>query len=153
MPTAWRIVKKRYAGNAFDGEGARLFGGRWSSPGVRVVYLASSRSLALLEIAVHLERTALASSYVLVGCAFDDRMIAHVPHDTLPAGWRRAPPPASLAAIGDAWIRSARSAVLAVPSAVIPQETNYLLNPGHPDFPEVAIGEPEDIELDARLVR
>jgi len=151
--TAWRIVKKRYAGSAFDGEGARLFGGRWNSPGVPVVYVASTRSLAVLEMAVHLDRSTLLSSFVLIPCKFDERLVTFAAHDRLPAQWRRDPPPPELAQIADAWVKAAQSAVLVVPSAIIEEETNFLLNPAHLDFSTIRIGEPEDLEFDQRLIK
>jgi RES domain-containing protein len=151
--TAWRIVKQRYASTAFDGEGARLFGGRWTSPGVAVVYLAASRSLAALEMAVHLDRSTLLSTFVLIPCEFDDRLVMRVSRRTLPVDWRRDPPPPSLAEIGDAWVKAATTAVLEVPSAVIEAEWNYLLNPKHPDFAQIKIGDPETFEFDPRLIK
>ena len=153
MIAAWRIVKQRHSANAFDGEGARLFGGRWNSPGVAVVYVASSRSLAALEMAVHLDRSTLLSSFVLIPCEFDDRFVTSVPRDTLPIDWRRDPPPPRLAEIGDAWVGAAATAVLQVPSAVIEAETNYLLNPAHPDFGRIRVGAPEKFEFDSRLIK
>lgn len=151
MPTAWRIVKKRFAGAAFDGEGAAAFGGRWNSPGVQVVYVASTRSLAALEMAVHLDRSALLASFVFIPCEFDERLVTAIERRTLPADWRRDPPPAQLAGLGDAWVKSGRSALLSVPSAVIEEEPNFLLNPGHGDFGRIRIGKPQDFVFDRRL--
>lgn len=145
MLTAWRIVKKQYAASAFDGEGARLFGGRWNSPGVPVVYVASTRSLAALEMAVHLDRSTLLASFVVIPCEFEERLVTTVDRGALPAHWRRDPPPPKLAAIGDAWVKQARSAVLAVPSAIIEEETNFLVNPTHPDFSDIRIGDPQEL--------
>jgi RES domain-containing protein len=153
LPTAWRIVKKRYAGSAFDGEGARLYGGRWNSPGVAVVYVASTRSLAALEMAVHLDRATLLGSFVLIPCEFDERLVTAVEPASLPAEWRANPPPSELAAIGDKWVKELRSAVLAPPSAIIDGETNFLLNPAHPDFAQIRIGSPKDFEFDRRLIK
>jgi RES domain-containing protein len=153
MITAWRIVKKRHARRAFDGEGARRFGGRWNSPGVSAVYVASSRSLAALEMAVHLDPSALLMSFVLIPCEFAERLVTAVDRSALPSRWRRDPSPPELAAIGDAWIKEARSAVLAVPSAIIEHESNFLLNPAHPGFSQIRIGKPQDFEFDTRLVR
>jgi RES domain-containing protein len=151
--TAWRIVKRRFADSAFDGESARLFGGRWNSPGVAVVYVASTRSLAALEMAVHLDRSTLLSAFVVIPCEFDERFVTAVAHDKLPARWRRDPPPPELAQIGDAWVKAAQSAVLAVPSAIIEEETNFLLNPAHPDFSRIRIKEPQDFDFDQRLIK
>jgi RES domain-containing protein len=151
--TAWRIVKKRHRARAFSGEGARRFGGRWNSPGLPVVYVASTRALAVLEMAVHLDRSTLLTSFVLIPCEFHETLVIAVDRAVLPVNWRRNPPPAELAAIGDAWVREAQSAVLAVPSAVIEEETNFLLNPAHPDFSKVVIGDADAFEFDPRLIK
>jgi RES domain-containing protein len=118
-----------------------------------VVYASSTRSLGALEMAVHLDRSTLLSSFVLIPCDFDERLVTAVTHDRLPAQWRRDPPPPELAQIGDAWVKAAQSAVLAVPSAIIEEETNFLLNPAHPDFSKIRIGEPQDFEFDQRLTK
>lgn len=117
-----------------------------------VVYVSSSRSLAALEMAVHLDRTTLLSSFVLISCEFDERLVTVVAPDTLPIEWRRDPPPPELAQIGDTWAKTAESAVLAVPSAIVNDETNFLLNPVHPDFSQIRIGEPGDFAFDRRLI-
>lgn len=82
---------------------------------------------------------------------FDRSLMEVVDADTLPGDWRSSPPPFELRRIGDGWIGSHRSCVLRVPSAVIPHEWNYLLNPAHPDFSSIDIGEPIPFETDARL--
>lgn len=152
MITAWRIVKARGADSAFDGEGARLFGGRWNSPGIPMVYTASSRALAALEMAVHLDRSTLLQSFNLIACRFEERLVTAVDRQRLPREWRSNPAPTELAAIGDAWVRAGRSAVLAVPSAVIEEELNYLLNPRHPQFKKVKLAAPRVFEFDRRLI-
>jgi RES domain-containing protein len=153
LPTAWRIVKKRDARSAFDGQGARLFGGRWNSPGIGVVYIASTRSLAALEMAVHLDRATLLASFVLIPCTFHERLVTALDYSALPHDWRRDPAPSELALMGDAWVRSGQSAILAVPSAIVAEEVNFLLNPAHPDFHEIAIGRPETFDFDPRLLK
>ena len=153
MLTAWRIVKASHAAWAFSGEGAYLYGGRWNSPGTKVVYVASTRALATVELAVHLDRSALLASYVLIPCGFDERLVNNLERGELPAGWRRDPPPAELAAIGDRWVRKLASAVLSVPSAVIPEEINFLLNPAHPAFSRIEIGDPRSFAFDPRLIK
>jgi len=151
--TAWRIVKTQNAAGAFDGEGARRFGGRWNSPGVPVVYVAGTRALAVLEMAVHLDRSTVLASFVLIRCDFDERLVTAIDSSALPADWRRNPAPPELAGIGDRWVEQAHSAVLAVPSAIVEEETNYLLNPAHPDFVRIRIGSPRPFEFDRRLVK
>lgn len=153
MLTAWRIVKRQHAVSAFDGEGAHLFGGRWNSPGVPVVCVAGTRSLAVLEMAVHLDRSTLLASFVLIPCEFDERLVTTIDRPVLPTQWRSDPPPPKLAAIGDAWVKQAPSAVLAVPNAIIEEETNFLLNPAHPGFSKITIGDPQDFKFDLRLIK
>ena len=152
MLTAWRIVKARYAAAAFDGEGARVEGGRWNSPGSPMVYTAGSAALAALEMLVHLGRGATLPAYVLIACSFDEALVTHADRARLPAHWRAYPAPPELQLLGDAWLRSGVSAVLEVPSAVIPTEPNYLLNPRHPDFGSIVRSAPQRFEFDLRLL-
>jgi RES domain-containing protein len=150
--SAWRIVKRRLAKDAFSGEGARLYGGRWNSPGVSVVYTAQSQSLAALELLVHLETPDLLLEYVLIEARFDSSLITRLGKSDLPADWRASPAPASTRAIGDAWIAEEPSPVLEVPSAVIPVENIFLLNPQHSGFAKIEMGSPIDFEFDPRLI-
>ena len=153
MPTIWRLVKTRYASAAFDGEGARLYGGRWSSPGVRVAYGSGSVALAVLEVMVHLQAAQLLSSYSIVSAAVPDDLVKVLPSAALPRNWKQSPPPAETRAIGDSWVRGATSAVLAVPSAIVESELNYLLNPAHRSVGRIRIGAPQRFTLDPRLTR
>lgn len=151
--TAWRIVRPAYAANAFDGEGARVSGGRWNSPGRRVVYTADSVALAALEMLVHLQSSALLSQYVVIPCRFPRRLIKIVDAAALPANWSASPAPAAVRRLGDEWLTRRTSAVLSVPSAVIESERNYLLNPQHPDFASIVIDSARPFVFDARLAR
>lgn len=150
MSPAWRIVKARHAATAFDGEGARLNGGRWNSVGVRAVYVSVTKSLAALETLVHLT-TPVTATFVFIPIEFDDALVEVVPAKSLPAGWNAEPPSPISQKIGDAWVKTARSAILALPS-VLTGETNYLLNPAHPDFKKISIGKPEPFTFDSRLL-
>jgi RES domain-containing protein len=152
MPEAWRIVKAKHAATAFSGEGAARTGGRWNSRGVRVVYTSSTKSLAALESLVHLNPPA-PFKYVAIRITFDDALVKIVTPKALPPNWRVEPPPPSTKALGDMWVREAGSAVLALPSVIIPGETNYLLNPAHPGFKKISIGKPERFAFDPRLLR
>lgn len=152
MPTAWRIFKTVYAKTAFDGEGARLFGGRWNSPGTRMVYAAGSASLALVEVLVHLEDAGPLPAFSLCSAGFDDGIVRKLQDSELPDDWNVLPYPASTQALGDLWVRDLQSAVLEVPSAVVPGESNYLINPAHEDFASLKLGEPRPYELDPRLL-
>lgn len=153
MPAAWRLVKAKHAERAFDGEGARLFGGRWNSAGTRVVYCSETLALAALEVVVRVQSSRLLTAYVAFPLEFPEALIAIVNPGALPPGWRDTPPPATARQVGDAWIAEARSAVLKVPSAIVEEEYNCLLNPAHADFSRVAIGQPRRFRFDQRLMR
>ena len=150
---AWRLVKTRHLAGAFDGEGAREYGGRWNSPGVAVVYLAESLALAALEVLVHLQDAGPLPSYSAVPVHFDARLMMTLPRTDLPADWRASPPPMALRELGDAWVRAGKSVVLAVPSAVVEMERIFLLNPAHAAFRRVHIGQPQPFAMDDRLGR
>ncbi len=152
MPIAWRIVKSAYAENAFDGEGARLYGGRWNSPGTRMVYATESVSLAVLEIVVNLEEVGPLPAFSLCSVEFDDGIFEALDRSELPEDWRASPGPLELQRLGDAWARDHASAVLKVPSAIIPSESNYLINPNHEDFGSIKLGDPQPYDLDPRLI-
>ena len=151
MLRGWRIVKASHAAAAFDGEGARLYGGRWNSPGTALVYTAESEALAALELLVHVRAPQLLAAYVSIPADFDEALVESVAVASLPSGWRRYPAPSALQQIGDRWVLEGRSAVLRVPSAVVPRESNFLLNPLHGDFARVALGAPAPFEFDGRL--
>jgi RES domain-containing protein len=151
--TAWRIVKARHAASAFDGEGARIEGGRWNSPGTPVVYTSQSAALAALELLVHLGRGSILRAYLLIPCTFDDGVVSRLDRRRLPKNWRSYPPPSELQSIGDEWVRSGTTAVLEVPSAVIETESNYLLNPHHRDFRAVGLLNAQRFEFDLRLLK
>jgi len=153
MTSAWRISKTRYATSAFDGEGARLNGGRWNSLGTRVAYASESVALATLEVLVGLQDTALLPSYSLIKVEFPEDLVETLDRKTLPPSWNQHPPSYETQRVGDLWVVEARSSVLKVPSAVIESEHNYLLNPAHPTFDQVVIHHPEPFRLDPRLSR
>jgi len=151
VPVAWRIVKKKHQKNALTGEGARLFGGRWNTPGQAIIYSTETLSGALLEILVHSNRQLL-SHYIVYRLVFPKRIVSNVDTAELPKNWRSSPPPPKLGQIGDRWCIEQRSAALRVPNPVVPLETNYLVNPAHADYRLVEIEGPIDYVLDDRLV-
>ena len=150
--TGWRIVKRKHAKTAFSGEGARLYGGRWNHSGVPLVYTAGTISLAVLEMLVHLDSTELLQHYVIFEVTFDSKLVTPIDPGELPKNWRAYPPPHASQKIGDAWAKTAKSAVLGAPSVVVPSEKNYLLNPRHADFPQVRIHKSAPFQFDPRLV-
>lgn len=151
-PSLWRIVKAKHAAGAFDGEGARRYGGRWNPRGMSVVYLGGSLSLAALEIFVHLApedaRLALVAIEIIVP---NSVRIGELPTNALPNDWRNEPPPHATQAIGLEWARRNETALLRVPSVIVPREFNYLLNPGHPGFTKLKILPPVPFGFDGRM--
>ncbi len=148
----WRICKERWAATAWDGEGARRFGGRWNHAGDQMIYAASSLSLAALETLVHVEPRLLPVDLVAVPAELPDPVdIETLETASLPPDWRRAPAPAVLQDFGSLWLRERRSLVLEVPSAVIPVESCFLLNPLHERIRELRSGTPQPFRFDTRL--
>jgi RES domain-containing protein len=117
-----------------------------------MIYTAQSKSLAILEVLVHIRKIGVLSSYSLRAARFDEDLVENLGPSRLPERWRDYPAPAELRAIGDAWIESRTSAVLEVPSAIVEDESNYLINPHHPGFASITLGPPEPFELDPRLL-
>ena len=146
MGQAWRIVKAKYAATAFSGEGAARTGGRWNSRGMRVIYASSTRALAALETLVHLNPP-MKLRYVIIPIKFTAGLVEKLPRAALPRNWRAEPPPASTQALGDKWLRESRSVLLAVPSVIMPDELNYLINPAHAAFRKLMIGTPTPLLL------
>lgn len=146
----WRLCRKKYV--AFDGEGARLAGGRWNRRGTAVVYTSATLSLAVLEYFVNLPASVAPPDLVMVRADLAEGLaVKSLDAAGLPRNWRQYPAPESLAEMGSRWAEEGKTAVLAVPSAVVPQEKNYLLNPAHPDFRRITIGRPEPFSLDLRM--
>ncbi len=151
MPAAWRIVSEARAATPFDGAGARRHGGRWNSPGHPVVYTAGSRALAALEVLVHLPRPAPPMRFRLFSVKIPDALVETVTDPGVLQAAASASVQKTTQRFGDDWLRSRRSAVLRVPSAVIPEEPNYLLNPAHPAFSRLAPGAGLPFAFDPRL--
>ena len=149
----WRLVRPTFgdAAAAFSGEGARRFGGRWNSVGRAVVYASEHLSLAALETLAHADRRRFARDLVAFEAHVPDDLIAVLADDEVPAGWRARPDAPSARAVGDAWLAARRHAALSVPSVLVPQERNLLLDPTHPRFGEVRIGAPVAFRFDDRL--
>ena len=151
MAKGWRIVLDGPAHDAFSGQGAKLYGGRWNSPGHAVVYGSEHKSLAALEQLVHLNPRFENTRFKAFLFQFPDSLLHKIPLADLPANWRQQPPSLPTQQAGDTWVRQRRSAVLAVPSIIIPEELNYLLNPEHPDFRKITIVQPQHFAFDPRL--
>lgn len=153
MITIYRIVKEKRAETAMDGNGARLYGGRWNSIGRPAVYVAGSESLAILEILVHLKNTKVLDNYVLFTLELDEEDALLLNNEDLPSNWKEEPAPLETAEIGDQWLSSNNSLALAVPSVVVPRELNYILNINHPNFDKlIKTMKRHEISIDTRLV-
>jgi RES domain-containing protein len=152
MASGWRIVPQSHARDAFDGEGARRYGGRWNSVGTPLIYASEHKSLAALEILVHVDLLR-PPFYKAFSFEYDDGLLERIPLAKMPKLWREAPPGPATMQIGDEWIRETRSAVLVVPSVIIPEEWNCLLNPTHPDFRKIKIASATDFAFDPRLLK
>ena len=160
MATAYRLVKTKFASTAYSGEGARLYGGRWNSPGTAVVYLAGSVSLAMLEVLVHTEDAALLESYSIGEVTYDDTkatssrstLVTTLEAKDLPSTWKDIPASHETQAIGDAWMAAGKTVLLKVPSVVAPGEFNLLMNPAHPDLARLTIGLLAPFRFDSRLI-
>jgi RES domain-containing protein len=150
---AWRLCKRSRAASAFDGRGAAQNPGRWNGSGIAVVYTAESRSLASLEVLVHTEDTQVlaAVNWAMIPVSIDESLIEIL--QALPVDWRQLPAPRSTREVGTRCVAESRSAVLRVPSIVMDGEFNYVLNPRHPDFSRLEIGEPLEFSFDPRLSR
>lgn len=152
MISGWRIVKRAFASQAFDGEGARLYGGRWSSPGKPVVYLGGTPAIAALEVLAHNARPGLLSaSFAIVEARLPEDVVLDLDPRALPEGWNDPADPSRAAAVGDAWLSSQASLALRVPSAVLPLERDLIVDVRHPRFGELQTGEARPFAFDPRL--
>ncbi|MBS3967723.1 MAG: RES family NAD+ phosphorylase [Truepera sp.] len=142
------------------GMGAFLHGARWNAPGQYVVYASGNLSLAMLEVLVHLDdaEALWAVPHVYHSLRWPERIIATLDRSALPKGWNDRPETLVSQAVGNEWLERQASAVLAVPSVVTPPELrfqplymNYPINPRHPDFAAVAVGQVYGLEWDTRL--
>jgi RES domain-containing protein len=148
----FRITKTRYVLNAFSGEGARLYGGRWNSVGTRMVYMSGTLSGATLELLVHTDDySTIAGLYSYIPVDIPDDCIEALDHSSLPVDWNSPIPNAATQMIGDHWITSSSSAILEVPSAITSGEFNFLGNPLHPNFSNLMIQSPRKFKMDPRI--
>lgn len=152
MIRLYRVLRGKYAGAPFDGEGAYRYGGRWSSPGIRLSYTSEHQSLAMLEYFVHLDKDDPPPDLVIA--------IAEVPEAVsreelaerdLPESWRDSVPSPQLAAFGDEFAQRAENCLLFVPSVLAPAERNCLINPAHADYNRISMLQLEPLQYDPRM--
>jgi RES domain-containing protein len=147
----WRLTLKKHA--APDGEGARRYGGRWNKPGTPAVYTSGTLSLAALEYLVHVDSDILPDSLVSIKATIPDSLaIETINASELPGDWKDKIIPVTLQERGTSWANHARSPILKVPSVVIEHEWNYVLNPLHPDFPQITWDTGIAFSFDSRLL-
>jgi RES domain-containing protein len=148
----WRIAKKKYANLAFDGEGSRRKGGRWTPKGFTAVYTTQTESLAALEQFVQIGDEGQYIRFVCFKVEIPDEVrVEVIDISSLPKNWKDTPAPDTLKEYGYRWLSQGRSAVLKVPSALISSEFNFILNPLHPDFQKIKISVPEEFCYDPRM--
>jgi len=148
----WRIARAAHA--AFDGEGVRLYGSRWTPRGTAAVFTSATLSLAALERFVHTDPDLEPDDLVAISVDLGSTLAIEVVSTAdLPQDWRAYPPPLDLIRVGARWLTQGRAAVLSVPSAVIPRERNFIINPGHADFRLIEVGRPENFSFDPRMWR
>ena len=146
----YRIANCKFI-NDISGKGAALYGGRWNSKNTYIVYTAESRALALLETVVHIGKMPEVG-FCIAGIFIPDNSIEIYKSEMLPDGWDRNPPPDHLKKIGDRFIEANKYLALKIPSVLMPEDHNILLNPAHKDFAKVKIVTTRNIRIDERLV-
>jgi RES domain-containing protein len=150
---AWRLIKKKYQNRAFDGYGAKRYGGRWNSIGVPLCYTSGSLALAALELLVNLEEEEVLNAYCSIPIKIPSELCRALDLLKLPSDWDYDPPAIATKAIGDKWVKDRTSLALRVPSSIIKEEFNYLINPEHPDIKKLIIGEPRPFDYHYKITR
>ncbi len=148
----FRIAKTKHIDD-LTGEGARIYGGRWNDKGVPLIYTSESRALAALEYLVHAPMVIAPTDLNIAQLVVPDSIIPQqLDITSLPPNWKSYPSPQTLAKIGNNWVLLNQSVLLRVPSAVIEQEFNILINPAHPDFKLIELLSAEPFVFDPRLL-
>ncbi len=154
MNSVYRLLRAPFSATPFDGEGSYRYGGRWSRPGTRLVYTAEHLSLAMIEYLAHLDADCPPKDIMLAKADVPEGVSRiQMKTDELPRGWRSYPPPETLAAVGDGFVRELRAAILIVPSALAISDNNWILNPAHPDFNKIRLHSAELFDYDPRLLK
>lgn len=146
----YRLSKERYAKD-LSGRGAERFGGRWNSKGIPMLYLSTSIALCTVEIAVHTPLGILPHDFQLTHIKLPPKAVVDLDVKLLPKDWKSFPHSDSTQQIGDKFIRNSKSLAIKVPSAVVQNEFNVLVNPLHPDVKKIKIVSVEDFGFDERL--
>ena len=149
----YRLSREKFA-RQLSGKGAALRGARWNTAGVEMIYVATNRSLAMAEVAVHLSLATMPTDYMMVTIFIPDEVhIKKLSTAQLPLDWNQFPHARSTQQIGDRFIAQNKYAVLRVPSAVTNGDYNLLINPAHPDFKKIKITSVEKFPFDKRIFK
>ncbi len=148
---AYRLIRQKYAG-ALSGKGAALYPGRWNREGQEIIYTTMSRSLALVEILVHLPRSIIPQDIQLQTIHIPNSLSVHTitPDDLMP-GWNRVPPGPESQRYGSLLLKN--NLLVQAPSTIVQDEWNLLINPHLPGFSQIELLSEEPFPLDARLLR
>ncbi|MBI4545379.1 MAG: RES family NAD+ phosphorylase [Gemmatimonadetes bacterium] len=147
----WRITRASY--QALDGEGARVNGGRWNSEGVAVVYTSPTLALAALEYLAHVDPEDVPEDLVAMRIEIpDDFSEDRIQRSDLPADWNTVPDHPACVTRGDAWVKDARTVLLRVPSALVPEEENVLINARHAEAGRIAVEHVRPFVFEPRLL-
>ena len=154
----WRIATdtRDYQADDLSGAGAKRDGGRWNAPGMAVVYTSENRALACLETVVHLNAGGLPFNRYLVAIDIPEAVWSAArieTPDSLPVGWDTEPAGRASIRLGTEWATAMTSALLRVPSVIIPEEVNVLINPLHPDARRLKATKVRRWLYDPRLVK
>lgn len=150
----FRLNKSEFVASAFDGEGARLYGGRWNSKGTPCVYLGATRAICVVETLVHLQAVQKLPLFTMLQISVPANLIMTLEQANWPSDWAQDPAPSSTKEIGDNWLASGDSLALYVPSSAVLGEWNALFNPKHPEAKEViATAQAIDFTFDPRLFK
>ena len=153
MITSWRLTRPQYAVAPLSGEGSARYPGRWNLRGVRVVYVSESLSLATLEVLAHAENVSMLNQYVALKVSFPSESLTVLTSDELPDDWQSDPAPDTTRQLGNTWFNLRQTLALKVPSTLIPNEHNFLLNPAHPGFDHIDVAAPIPLPFDGRILK
>lgn len=149
----FRLSKEKYA-NSLNGFGAAKFGNRWNSKGVEIIYTAESRALAMSEVLVHLSLAMLPKDFVMVTVQIPETTsISNLEQNELPQFWNIHPPNTATQKVGDNFINEGKFCLLKVPSAVVPGDFNFLINPHHSEISKISISEIIGFPFDPRIFK
>lgn len=147
----FRLSKEKFS-KKLSGKGAAKFGNRWNSKGTEIIYTAESRALAMAEVSVHLTLATLPNDFVMIEIEIPDEIkIGVIKQKELPKNWNEHPPNSKTQKIGDAFIDNLDFCILKVPSAVVHEDYNYLLNPYHKDLKKIKIISIKNFPFDKRI--